>query len=178
MAELSEEARVLTEALEYHAEAIEKKQEEKIQNGIHSPRDSLDASAWSRRSSTIELPPIQKINLDFMPISKEKEAILSRTRPSWLPPKDPKEEKKHLKEYQRMMASSLEAEKKRDERLKVQRCQKDDTREALNRIWDQYVSPSWETSSRSTAHANCGGGASVPNCVAKCGSAPSVILLP
>jgi hypothetical protein len=42
-------------------------------------------------------------------VSKEKEKFLSRTRPSWLPPKDQKEEKRHLKEYKRMMAQALEA---------------------------------------------------------------------
>lgn len=59
----------------------------------------------------IELPPLQRPNImiDPLPISKEKEKVLSRTRPSWLPPKDQKEEKKHLKEYKRMMALSREA---------------------------------------------------------------------
>ena len=74
-----------------------------------------------------------------MPISKEKEAILSRTRPSWLPPKNPREERKHLREYQEMMAASLESEKKRRAKLQAQQCVKDDTRESLNRIWTYYV---------------------------------------
>lgn len=39
-----------------------------------------------------------------LPVSKEKERYLSRTRPSWLPPKCPKEEAKHWREYERMMA--------------------------------------------------------------------------
>jgi hypothetical protein len=59
----------------------------------------------------IELPPLQRPNImiDPLPISKEKEKVLSRTRPSWLPPKDKEEEKRHLKEYKRMMEQSREA---------------------------------------------------------------------
>ncbi|KIW84557.1 hypothetical protein Z517_03807 [Fonsecaea pedrosoi CBS 271.37] len=139
MADLSEEARIISEALEYHAEA---KEQERLERAVRagssrgSPETSMDRGS---RTSSIQLPPVQKSALDFMPISKEKEAILSRTRPSWLPPKDPKEERRHLKEYQRMMAASIEAEKKRRTKLQVQQCEKDDTRESLNRIWHYYV---------------------------------------
>lgn len=38
-----------------------------------------------------------------MPPSAEKQKVLSRTRPGWLPPKDRKEEEKHLREWRRMM---------------------------------------------------------------------------
>ncbi|KIW96580.1 uncharacterized protein Z519_01971 [Cladophialophora bantiana CBS 173.52] len=138
MADLSEEARIISEALEYHAEAKEQERLERVRGELS--RDSLETSMdRGSRSSSIQLPPIQKSTLDFMPISKEKEAILSRTRPSWLPPKDPKEERRHLKEYQRMMAASIEADKKRRTKLQVQQCEKDDTRESLNRIWHYYV---------------------------------------
>jgi hypothetical protein len=146
MADLSEEARVLNQVLEYHAEIADRKLEDDLQNVSRLSRPNSDAA--SRRSSkpnTVPLPPVQKGSLDFMPISKEKEAILSRTRPSWLPPKDPREEKRHLKEYQKMMAKSIEAEKRREENVKIQKCQKDDTRESLNRLWEQYVWPEWNT---------------------------------
>lgn len=110
MSNLSEEAQVLTEVLEFHAEDEERRREDNIQNGIASREASLENS---KRSSNgmIELPPLQKSNImiDPLPISKEKEKVLSRTRPSWLPPKDQKEEKKHLKEYKKMMAMSREA---------------------------------------------------------------------
>ncbi|OCT46502.1 putative TBC domain protein [Cladophialophora carrionii] len=138
MADLSEEAKIISEALEFHAEARDQERLDRLQGG--SSRGSLETPTdRSSRASSIQLPPIQKSTLDFMPISKEKEAILSRTRPSWLPPKDPKEEKKHLKEYQRMMAASIEADKKRRMKLQVQQCEKDDTRQTLNRIWHFYV---------------------------------------
>lgn len=147
MEDLSEEARVLTQTLEFHADSKGRIHEENIQNGTTSSRPSLESNTRrSARSSQIELPPIQKRNIliDPMPLSKEKEAVLTRTRPSWLPPKDPKEEKRHLREYQRMMAASVDAEKRREEKVRVQRYEKDESREQLNRVWERYVCPDWE----------------------------------
>jgi hypothetical protein len=110
MSELSEEAKILTEALEFHADSSERKREENVQDG-KSSRSSSSEQSKRKSNSMIELPPLQRSNImiDPLPISKEKEKVLSRTRPSWLPPKDQKEEKKHLKEYKRMMAMSREA---------------------------------------------------------------------
>lgn len=109
LSELSEEAKALTKALELHAEQTERVHEEKIQNGVSSARPSLDRTGRSK-TTVVELPPLRKseVMIDPLPVSKEKEKVLSRTRPSWLPPKSRKEEKKHLKEYQRMMELSLE----------------------------------------------------------------------
>ena len=110
LSELSEEAKSLTEAFENRAVLAEQQYEEAVQNGGPSLRPSLEKLSRSR-TSTVELPPlrINNVLIDPLPVSKEKEKVLSRTRPSWLPPKSQKEEKKHLKEYQRMMESSLEA---------------------------------------------------------------------
>lgn len=130
MADLDHEARLISEKLDFHHEATAK---------------SLAAINNSHRSSApgaIPLPPIQRGALDFMPISKEKEAVLSRTRPSWLPPKDPKEEKRHLEEYKKMMKAAIEADKKREEKLKCEQSASDDvTRDSLHRIWTFYVDP-------------------------------------
>ena len=110
LSELSEEAKSLTEAFENHAVLAEQQYEEAVQKGGASIRPSMEKLSRSR-TSTVELPPlrINNVMIDPLPVSKEKEKLLSRTRPSWLPPKSQKEEKKHLKEYQRMMESSLEA---------------------------------------------------------------------
>ena len=109
LSELSEEAKSLTEALENHAGETENRQQEALQSGRSSTRPSLER--LTKAKTSVELPPlrINNVMIDPLPISKEKEKVLSRTRPSWLPPKDKKEEKKHLKEYQRMMELSLEA---------------------------------------------------------------------
>lgn len=145
LADLSEEARIISEALTYHAELKEQEQARGPRDSSSPEREHTSTSP-KRRGASIQLPPIQKSTLDFMPMSKEKEAILSRTRPSWLPPKDPKEERRHLKEYQRMMAASVEAEKKLRTQRQVQRCEKDDTRESLHRIWQYYVDESTDIS--------------------------------
>lgn len=135
MADLDHEARIIAEKLDFHQEVASK---------------SANSSTNSFRSSApgaIPLPPIQKGTLDFMPMSKEKEAVLSRTRPSWLPPKDPREEKKHLQEYQQMMKASIEAEKRREERIKNMQSAKEDTRGSLRRIWTYYADPSTDLNS-------------------------------
>jgi hypothetical protein len=138
LSELSEEAKALTEALEAHAD------EEETKDQVY--QKSSRSKAPRVKSAIAELPPLRRtdIMIDPLPISKEKEAVLSRTRPSWLPPKDPAEEKRHLKEYQRMMALSLKAdEKKEAEQLARNTC-KDDTASSLLRIWEEHVLPNWE----------------------------------
>ena len=109
--ELSEEAKILTEALEAFAIEEGRSHNAKVQSG------GKDGVIWQPeprklvKAKTVELPPLRKSNImiDPLPISKEKEAVLTRTRPSWLPPKSQKEEKRHLKEYQKIMALSIEA---------------------------------------------------------------------
>jgi Rab-GTPase-TBC domain/SBE2, cell-wall formation len=140
MEDLSEEAKIISEALEHHA--VESRRAQLGHTQASSSRDSLSGASTNPKAHQIQLPPVQKGNLDFMPISKEKEAILSRTRPSWLPPKDPKEEKRHLREYQQMMAASLEAEKKKQEKQRSHEWETDNTRDTLTRIWHFYCEES------------------------------------
>lgn len=145
---LSDEAKALTEALEAHAEDEETRAADPR---YQKASNSNNSSGKPRVKSAIaELPPLRRtdIMIDPLPISKEKEAVLSRTRPSWLPPKDPAEEKRHLKEYQRMMAMSAEAERKREsQRLAKSTC-KDDTVNSLLKIWEEHVLPNWDEVTR------------------------------
>ena len=145
LSELSEDAKALTETLENHAFENERKHEEGIQNGSVSPEPAL-ATLTKSKSSTIELPPLRLNNvmIDPLPISKEKEKVMTRTRPSWLPPKSQKEERKHLKEYQRMMEMSLEAEKRKAAKAVHNQCAKDDTKGVLQHIWEEHVLPNWD----------------------------------
>ena len=111
LSELSEEAQNLTEALEIHAGVTEGEWERAVQRGGASVSGPSSATSSTAKTSRLELPPLRTSDLmiDPLPISKEKAKVLSRTRPSWLPPKDRKEEKKHLKQYQQMMQLSLDA---------------------------------------------------------------------
>lgn len=140
---LDPDARDITEALEAHQEESVRKQESQVQNG--ETRTGASEEAAKIKSPMIELPPLRKGDplIDPLAISKEKEKVLSRTRPSWLPPKDPKEEKKHLKEYQTMMAYAEAAEKRklakiREEQLRLERIQK-----TLSQMWENHIIPNW-----------------------------------
>jgi len=145
LSELSEEAKALTEALEAHAQDQERKDDPRVRRSYSSTHRPPSEKARIR-SAIAELPPLRRtdIMIDPLPISKEKEAVLSRTRPSWLPPKNPAEEKRHLKEYQKMMASALEADRKKEEKKKAQVTCRDDTAKSLLRIWEEHVLPNWD----------------------------------
>jgi hypothetical protein len=148
LSELSEEAKALTEALEAHADTEEKKGIQ-CSGGVSTHIDRrLDKPRV--KSAIAELPPLRRtdIMIDPLPISKEKEAVLSRTRPSWLPPKDPAEEKRHLKEYQRMMAQAAEAEKRKEAERNAKTTCRDDTASSLLRIWEEHVLPNWDVATR------------------------------
>ncbi|KAH7150193.1 hypothetical protein B0J13DRAFT_285245 [Dactylonectria estremocensis] len=157
LAELNAEAKALTEKLEEHADEVDETQN-KRPNGARpntwnsSRRRSVDSSYDKREriKSTPELPPLQKTNImiDPLPVSREKEAVLSRTRPSWLPPKDPAEEKRHLKEYQKMMAASARAEERREVTRKAKVEGRDVTADNLMHIWERDVIPRWNEAIR------------------------------
>lgn len=141
LSDLSEEAKALTEALEAHAE-----DEERRDSDPHSYLRSANPKPTRVKSSFAELPPLRRTELmiDPLPISKEKEAVLSRTRPSWLPPKDPAEERRHLKEYQKMMASAEKVERKKESDKRSKSTCRDDTASSLLRIWEEHVLPNWD----------------------------------
>ncbi|KAI9674433.1 MAG: hypothetical protein M1817_001771 [Caeruleum heppii] len=145
LSDLSDEAKTLTEALEHYADAVGRHDEENIQHRRNIPLSSAVAKP-SMKETLVELPPLRTGNvmIDPLPISREKEAVLTRTRPSWLPPKSKREERKHLKEYQKMMERSLEAERKRHAREQQQLLERDSTAESILRIWDHHVLPNWE----------------------------------
>ncbi|KAL2072873.1 hypothetical protein VTL71DRAFT_12216 [Oculimacula yallundae] len=147
LSELSEEAKALTEALEAHAEDVEN---DPTQRRSFNTKNRPIVEKPRVKSAIAELPPLRRtdIMIDPLPISKEKEAVLSRTRPSWLPPKNPAEEKRHLKEYQKMMASALEAERKKEAQSKAKTTCRDDTANSLLRIWEEHVLPNWDVVTR------------------------------
>ncbi|QDS67469.1 hypothetical protein FKW77_000887 [Venturia effusa] len=146
LSELSPEARALTQILETQAEKEEREREEKVQAGSPRKRRSTEKRRFS--SSEVELPPMRKHELliDPLPISKEKEKHLTRTRPSWLPPKNPEEEKRHLREYQKMMIKAKQAEEEKEKKRQREQCLRDSTRETLTRVWEEHVLPNWNTS--------------------------------
>ena len=139
---LSEEAREVNAALEAHAEA-----ERESSDRRSTLNDSSSSLAQKSRPKTtvVELPPLQKGNImiDPLPVSKEKEAVLTRTRPSWLPPKSQKEERKHIREWERMMARAAEADKRREQKQVEEKREKKYMEHNIARIWEQHVFPNW-----------------------------------
>lgn len=145
--ELNADAKALTEKLEEHADELEHKSQRSSTGSMPNPRKSPEHEAKPRvRSALPELPPLRRTNImiDPLPISKEKEAVLSRTRPSWLPPKDPAEERRHLREYQKMMARSVEAERRRDADRRVRSEHRDQAADGLQHVWEDDILPRWD----------------------------------
>jgi hypothetical protein len=99
------------------------------------------------KTTIMDMPPVSygHIHIDPLPVSKEKEAVLSKTRPSWLPPKDQKEEKKHLKEWEAMMAKAAENERKRQMKEKEAQEDTDEMKDGIAKLWEQHVLPNWDT---------------------------------
>lgn len=146
-ADLSEEARQLSQALEEYADTVSTDKTQSSNNSATNSPPRPDMAKMRAKTSVMEFPPVQKgdIMIDPLPISKEKEKVLTRTRPSWLPPKSQKEEKKHLKEWERMMAQAAEAEKKRAAKQLTEIESKNETQGSIARIWEQHVLPNWTT---------------------------------
>ena len=146
--DLNETTRELSAALEVFAEreSMDKHGAASGTNSVASspPRPSL--SKQRAKTTILDLPSVEKgrIMIDPLPISKEKEAVLTKTRPSWLPPKDQKEEKRHMKEWGQMMARAMEMEKKRAVREREAQENQEEVKGSIARIWDQHVLPNWD----------------------------------
>ncbi len=152
LAELNAEAKALTEKLEEHADKVEHKTQRSSTGSMPAARRSTDPydAKPRHRSALAELPPLRRSNImiDPLPISKEKEAVLSRTRPSWLPPKDPAEEKRHLKEYQMMMVRSAEADRRREAASRSRSECRDSAADNLMHLWEDDILPRWKEAIR------------------------------
>lgn len=154
-AELNAEARALTEKLELHADEEERSQRTSSSGRPNTWNSSQMPAEYSydkkaRIKSTPELPPLRRTNvmIDPLPISKEKEAVLSRTRPSWLPPKDPAEEKRHIRQYQKMMAASAKADERREAARRSKTESRDTMADGQMQIWEKEIYPRWDDATR------------------------------
>ncbi|PSN65565.1 hypothetical protein BS50DRAFT_61899 [Corynespora cassiicola Philippines] len=148
---LDKDAKKVTEDLEEYQTERERQQEiERQQPGL-SRASSLDRPEPKKTNS---LPPLRKSDplIDPFKPSAEKEKYLSRTRPSWLPPKDPKEEKKHLKEYQKMLARIQEAERLEAERQEKEAAAREQAERVKAEYWSNLLLPNWDNEMRNPEH--------------------------
>ena len=129
LSDLVDEVQVLTERLEVHADTL-------LTNPGQPTRPPL-----LKRAKTCQLPPVQRqsVMVDPLPISKEKEKMLTRTRPSWLPPKSKKEEERHLRQYQKMMAKFDRTEDKKSARQETARRTRENEAAILEKIWSDRL---------------------------------------
>ncbi|KAF2003573.1 hypothetical protein P154DRAFT_408665, partial [Amniculicola lignicola CBS 123094] len=144
---LDPDAKKLTEALEEFQSDFEKAQEVKRQQPGLSRSSSIERTPNPNpRAKTMSLPPLRKSDplIDPFQPSMEKQKYLSRTRPSWLPPKDKKEEKKHLREYQRMLARIEEAERLEASRLEAEKIAREQAERVKAEYWENLLLPNWE----------------------------------
>ncbi|PKS06255.1 hypothetical protein jhhlp_007001 [Lomentospora prolificans] len=156
MASLSPEMKALTEKLEEHSDELDatRTSHDKRPATWDASRQTFDPVHWEpklrKHSQLPELPPLRRNNvmIDPLPISKEKEAVLSRTRPSWLPPKDPAEERRHLRQYQKMMAQSAEADRRKEATRSAIKTHRDTKADNLMHIWEDEVLPRWGDATR------------------------------
>jgi len=109
MSALDEESLRLTRELSKMtlSHAGDRSSEDTLSSVGSKPLPAL-ARQTRRAASHTHLPSTSTL-IDPLPVSKEKEAVLSQTRPSWLPPKKKSEEKRHLAEYQKMVQLAEEA---------------------------------------------------------------------
>ena len=92
---------------------------------------------------------------DSQNLSNEKRAAVSKTRPSWLPPKDAKEEKKHMKEYRKIIEKAKEQEKARSRTKSEGLLEKDRLFEESTNFWKRALSSNWDDClSKSSARAH------------------------
>ncbi len=74
------------------------------------------------------------------------EKVMSKTRPSYLPPKSREEDLKHMKDWEEMMKRSREAEDRRRQVQQERRASKDAVVEDVIGIWEREVVPDWRAS--------------------------------
>lgn len=156
LAGLSAEAKALTEKLEQHADEEEERSRRPSASSRPNTWNSTQRSAdyaldrKERGKSTPELPPLRRthVMIDPLPVSKEKEAVLSRTRPSWLPPKDPAEERRHLRQYEKMMAASAKADERREAARRSKAELRDTSVDGSMQVWENDIIPRWNDAIR------------------------------
>ncbi|KAJ1302599.1 hypothetical protein OPQ81_002916 [Rhizoctonia solani] len=76
------------------------------------------------------------------------EKVISKTRPTHLPPKNKVEDVKHLREYEEMMEKSRAAERQKKHELEQRRLARERAVEDSLHIWQRQVVPNWKEAIR------------------------------
>ncbi|KAG8693687.1 hypothetical protein FRC08_008966, partial [Ceratobasidium sp. 394] len=76
------------------------------------------------------------------------EQVISKTRPTYLPPKNKQEDVKHLKEYAEMMEKSRAAEQRKKQEIEERRLARERAVEDSIYIWRKEIVPNWREAVR------------------------------
>ncbi|KAG8984035.1 hypothetical protein FRB93_006828 [Tulasnella sp. JGI-2019a] len=129
---------------------------EDITNGRNS--ESYTSSRGSNVSiQSIPLP--SPVSSGFAPSTTPKTAkgrskgistldVISKTRPTHLPPKAKEEDLKHMKDWEEMMQKSREAEELRQQKVIERRMAREKAVEASAGRWEREVLPDWKAAMR------------------------------
>ncbi|KAA1467948.1 RabGAP/TBC [Dentipellis sp. KUC8613] len=79
------------------------------------------------------------------------EKVVSRTRPSFLPPKTREEDNKHLADWEKMMKQSRVAEEKRRQALAERRLAREQKIEESLHRWEKEIVPDWKVVDKNPA---------------------------
>ncbi|ODQ55244.1 hypothetical protein SAICODRAFT_88323 [Saitoella complicata NRRL Y-17804] len=137
--EMGKDARHIARALDRNRENAERESSTRPQ----AVRSISFVKELQQRKTTMTAPVP-----DPVPVSREKQKVLSLTRPSWLPPKSKDEEKRHLAEYERMMQKSRDSERKAQVRQERDEAERERMRADISYVWETRVLPNWRTAVR------------------------------
>ncbi|KAI0036590.1 rab-GTPase-TBC domain-containing protein [Vararia minispora EC-137] len=108
----------------------------------------------AKSTSDLPLPPLSAAPSGRLSTSHHKpsrsqgpsvfEQVVSKTRPSFLPPKKKEEDIKHLHDWEQMMKRSRAAEEKRRKALEERRLAREGKVEESLHIWEKDVVPNWK----------------------------------
>ncbi|KAI0318992.1 rab-GTPase-TBC domain-containing protein [Amylostereum chailletii] len=109
---------------------------------------SLPLHSAQPTSTVVQPPPLPRASSGHKPSRSSGpsifEKVVSKTRPSFLPPKPRNEDMKHMADWERMMKQSRAAEEKRRKALQERRLARELKVEESLHIWEKEIVPNWK----------------------------------
>jgi len=118
-----------------------------LPTSLTSPTPTTPTTAQSN-ASTASVGSRHRVTKSMGPSALDK--VVSKTRPKFLPPKDRKEDRKHMADWEVMMKRSRAAEEKRRKALQERRIQRERRIEESIAIWEREIVPDWTVVMRDT----------------------------
>lgn len=156
--ELTREAQSMTRKLERWESDRERTHEKMIQKRAATANEKPMLNKHASYS-VVELRTGNPL-IDPLPPSKEKLRHLSYTRDPWLPPKSKKEDEKHRKEIERIMASISKkgecgyesqtakangiTDQEKAEKIREDQARRDSMQASISNIWKEHIIPNWD----------------------------------